>query len=42
MRAAIFDVPKDSTVGQRPDPVIQEPTEAIVRVVLVRLAKAVQ
>ncbi|HEY5423356.1 MAG TPA: zinc-dependent alcohol dehydrogenase family protein [Ilumatobacteraceae bacterium] len=34
MRAAIFGGPKDITIGERPDPVIQEPTDAIVRVVL--------
>ena len=34
MRAAIFNGPKDITVGERPDPVIQEPTDAVVRVVL--------
>jgi hypothetical protein len=34
MRAAIFQGPKDVTVGERPDPVIQEPTDAVVRVVL--------
>jgi threonine dehydrogenase-like Zn-dependent dehydrogenase len=34
MRAAIFNGPKDITVGDRPDPVIQEPTDAVVRVVL--------
>ncbi len=34
MRAAIFNGPKDITVGERPDPVIEEPTDAIVRVVL--------
>lgn len=34
MRAAIFNGPKDITVGQRPDPVIQEPTDAVVRVVM--------
>ena len=34
MRAAIFRGPKDVTVGQRPDPSIQEPTDAVVRVVL--------
>ena len=34
MRAAIFNGPKDITVGDRPDPAIQEPTDAIVRVVL--------
>ena len=34
MRAAIFRGPKDVTVGQRPDPAIQEPTDAVVRVVL--------
>jgi threonine dehydrogenase-like Zn-dependent dehydrogenase len=34
MRAAIFRGPKDIIVGDRPDPVIQEPTDAVVRVVL--------
>jgi threonine dehydrogenase-like Zn-dependent dehydrogenase len=34
MRAAIFNGPHSITVGQRPDPVIVEPTDAIVRVVL--------
>ena len=34
MRAAIFQGPKDITVGERPDPVIEEPTDAVVRVVL--------
>jgi threonine dehydrogenase-like Zn-dependent dehydrogenase len=34
MRAAIFNGPKDVTVGDRPDPVIEEPTDAVVRVVL--------
>src|SRR3954453_23173508 len=34
MRAAIFNGPKDITVGDRPDPVIQEPTDAVVRVVM--------
>jgi len=34
MRAAIFNGPHSITVGQRPDPAIQEPTDAIVRVVL--------
>jgi len=34
MRAAIFRGPKDIVVGDRPDPVIQEPTDAVVRVVL--------
>jgi threonine dehydrogenase-like Zn-dependent dehydrogenase len=34
MRAAIFRGPKDIIVGERPDPVIQEPTEAVVRVML--------
>ncbi|MGO9197472.1 MAG: hypothetical protein ACLQK4_10135 [Acidimicrobiales bacterium] len=33
MRAAIFK-PYSVTVGQRPDPAIQMPTDAIVRVVL--------
>jgi threonine dehydrogenase-like Zn-dependent dehydrogenase len=34
MRAAIFRGPRDIEVGERPDPVIQDPTDAIVRVVL--------
>jgi len=34
MRAAIFNGPRSITVGERPDPVIQNPTDAIVRVVL--------
>jgi threonine dehydrogenase-like Zn-dependent dehydrogenase len=33
MKAAIFSGPGAVEVGQRPDPVIQEPTDAIVRVV---------
>jgi threonine dehydrogenase-like Zn-dependent dehydrogenase len=34
MRAAIFTGPRSIELGERPDPVIQEPTDAIVRVVL--------
>ncbi len=34
MRAALFNGPRDVTVGTRPDPVIQEPTDAVVRGVL--------
>src|SRR6266700_3231102 len=34
MRAAIFRGPRDIAVGERPDPVIQEPADAVVRVVL--------
>jgi len=34
MKAAIFNGPRDITVGERPDPVIHEPTDAIVRVTL--------
>lgn len=34
MRAAIFNGPHDIVVGERPDPVIGAPTDAIVRVVL--------
>ena len=34
MRAAIFRGPRDIEVGERPDPVIREPTDAIVRVLL--------
>ena len=34
MRAAIFNEPRSITVGDRPDPAIAHPTDAIVRVVL--------
>src|SRR5438309_6664462 len=34
MRAAIYNGPHSITVGERPDPVIDAPTDAIVRVVL--------
>ena len=34
MRAAIFNGPRSITVGDRPDPAIAEPTDAVVRVVL--------
>ncbi len=34
MRAAIFNGPRSITVGERPDPVIEHPTDAVVRVVL--------
>ena len=34
MRAAIYHGPGDISVGDRPDPVIQKPTDAIVRVTL--------
>jgi threonine dehydrogenase-like Zn-dependent dehydrogenase len=34
MRAAIFNGPRDVTVGERPDPAITEPTDAIVGVTL--------
>ena len=34
MRAAIFNGPHSITVGERPDPAIREPTDAVVRVVL--------
>jgi threonine dehydrogenase-like Zn-dependent dehydrogenase len=34
MRAAIFNEPRSITVGERRDPVIAEPTDAVVRVVL--------
>jgi len=34
MRAAIFNGPKSIEVGERPDPVIVAPTDAVVRVVL--------
>ncbi len=37
MRAAIFNGPRDMTVGDRPDPTITEPTDAIVRVTLARV-----
>ncbi len=34
MRAAIFQEPKRVEIGDRPDPSLREPTDAIVRVVL--------
>ena len=34
MRAAIFNEPRSITLGDRPDPTITEPTDAVVRVVL--------
>jgi threonine dehydrogenase-like Zn-dependent dehydrogenase len=34
MRAAIFNGPKDITIGERRDPRIEQPTDAVVRVVL--------
>jgi len=34
MRAALFNGPRDITVGDRPDPVIEARTDAIVRVTL--------
>src|SRR3954462_7861054 len=34
MRAAIFNKPRSVTVGERRDPLIAEPTDAVVRVVL--------
>ena len=34
MRAAIYNGPRDITVGERPDPRIENPTDAIVRVTL--------
>src|SRR4051812_49913056 len=34
MRAAIYNEPRSITVGDRRDPVVDEPTDAIVRVVL--------
>src|SRR4051794_12434353 len=34
MKAAIFNGPKDIAVGERPDPLIEAPTDAVVRVVL--------
>jgi threonine dehydrogenase-like Zn-dependent dehydrogenase len=34
MRAALFNGPRTITVGERPDPTIEKPSDAIVRVVL--------
>src|SRR5690349_6734147 len=34
MRAAIFNGPRSITAGERPNPVLAEPTDAVVRVVL--------
>ena len=34
MRAAIFGGPRSISVGERPDPVVEAPTDAVVRVVL--------
>jgi threonine dehydrogenase-like Zn-dependent dehydrogenase len=34
MRAAIFEGPGDIRVGERPDPIVKEPTDAMVRVML--------
>ena len=34
MRAAIYEGPYEIEVGERPDPVIEAPTDAVVRVVL--------
>ena len=34
MRAAIFNGPRAVEAGERPDPVVREPTDAVVRVVL--------
>lgn len=34
MRAALYNGPHDISVGVRPDPVVEEPTDAVVRVVL--------
>jgi NADPH:quinone reductase-like Zn-dependent oxidoreductase len=34
MKAAIFNGPGTVEVGERPDPIVQEPTDAVVRVVL--------
>jgi len=34
VRAAIYNGPRSIEVGERPDPVITAPTDAIVRVVL--------
>jgi hypothetical protein len=31
MRAAIFNGPHSITVGERPDPVIHQPTDAVAR-----------
>ena len=38
MRSALYNGPRNITVGERPDPVIAQPTDAIVRVVLVIIA----
>jgi threonine dehydrogenase-like Zn-dependent dehydrogenase len=34
MKAAIFGGPRNLVVGERPDPMIEEPSDAIVRVTL--------
>jgi threonine dehydrogenase-like Zn-dependent dehydrogenase len=34
MRAAMFNEPRSITAGDRPDPSIVEPTDAVVRVVI--------
>ena len=34
MRAAVYEGPRAIVVAERPDPVIGEPTDALVRVVL--------
>jgi len=34
MRAAIYGGPRDITVGERPDPIVEKPTDAVVRVIL--------
>src|SRR2546421_11350872 len=34
MRAALFQGPRSIEVGERPDPVVASPTDAVVRVVL--------
>ncbi len=34
MKAVIFNGPRSIELGERPDPKIQEPTDAVVRVVL--------
>jgi threonine dehydrogenase-like Zn-dependent dehydrogenase len=34
MRAAVFNAPRSIDAADRPDPVVAEPTDAVVRVVL--------
>jgi hypothetical protein len=34
MKAAIFKGPGETAIGERPDPVIKDSTDAVVRVVL--------